>query len=81
MAIDISGLYFFMPVFSFLFVFMIVWAVLAKTKLLGEAGFINFFVSFIMAIIFMSFSSLDLYVRTIIPWFVVLFIMVLSKII
>jgi len=65
-----------MPVFSFLFVFLVVWAVLAKTKLLGEAGFVNFFVSFIMAIIFMSFSSLDLYVRTIVPWFIVLFIMV-----
>ena len=76
MAIDISGIYFFMPVFSFFFVFLIVWAVLAKTKLLGDTGFVNLFVSFIMAIIFMSFSSLDLYVRTIIPWFVVLLIMV-----
>ena len=76
MVIDISGIYFFMPVISFLFVFLIVWAVLTKTKLLGDTGFINLFVSFIMAIIFMSFSSLDLYVRTIIPWFIVLFIMV-----
>ena len=65
-----------MPVISFLFVFLIVWAVLTKTKLLGDTGFINLFVSFIMAIIFMSFSSLDLYVQTIIPWFIVLFIMV-----
>ena len=76
MVIDISGIYFFMPVISFLFVFLIVWAVLTKTKLLGDTGFINLFVSFIMAIIFMSFSSLDLYVQTIIPWFIVLFIMV-----
>ena len=76
MAIDISGIFFFMPVFSFLFVFLIVYAVLARTKLLGDSGFVNFFVSFIMAIIFMSFSSLDLYVQTIIPWFIVLFVMV-----
>lgn len=76
MVIDISGIYFFMPVFSFLFVFLIVWAVLSRTKLLGDTSFVNFFVSFIMAVIFMSFSSLDLYVQTIIPWFVVLFIMV-----
>ena len=76
MAIDISGIFIFMPIFSFLFVFLIVYAVLAKTKLLGEAAFINFFVSFIMAIIFISFSSLELYVQTIVPWFVVLLVCV-----
>ena len=76
MVIDISGIYFFMPVFSFLFVFLIVYAILARTKILGDSTFVNFFVSFIMAIIFMSFSSLDLYVKTIIPWFIVLFISV-----
>ena len=76
MVLDISGIFFFMPVFSFLFVFLIVYSILAKTKLLGDSGFVNFFVSFIMAIIFMSFSSLDLYVQTIIPWFIVLFVIV-----
>lgn len=76
MAIDISGIYFFMPVFSFLFVFLIVYAILARTKILGDSAFVNFLVSFIMAIIFMSFSSLDLYVKTIIPWSIVLFISV-----
>ena len=35
-----------------------------------------YFVSLIMAVIFMSFSSLDLYVRTIIPWFIALFVCV-----
>jgi len=76
MAIDISGIYFFMPVFSFLFVFIIVYAILAKTKILGDSQFSNILVGFIMAIIFMSFSSLELYVQTIIPWFVVLFVIV-----
>jgi hypothetical protein len=76
MAIDISGIFFFMPVFSFLFVFLIVWSILVKSKLLGDAAFVNLFVSMIMAIIFMSFSSLDLYVRTVIPWFIVLFVCV-----
>jgi len=76
MVLDISGIYFFMPVFSFLFVFFIVYAILAKTKILGDSGFVNVLVSFIMAIIFMSFSSLELYVQTIIPWFIVLFVCV-----
>jgi len=76
MAIDISGLNFFMPVFSFLFVFIVIYALLFKTKVLGESEFILALVSFIISIIFMSFSSLDLYVQTIIPWFVVLTVVV-----
>jgi hypothetical protein len=76
MAIDISGIFFFIPVFSFLFVFLIVWSILVKTKILGDAPFVNLFVSLIMAVIFMSFSALDLYVRTVIPWFIVLFVCV-----
>lgn len=74
MALDITGIYFFMPVFSFLLVFFIVFAILAKTKVLGDSAFINVLIGFIMAIIFMSFSSLELYVQTIIPWFVVLLV-------
>ena len=76
MAIDISGLNFFMPVFSFLFVFVIVYVLLARFKVVVESKFANVLISFIIAIIFMSFSSLKLYVQTIIPWFVVLLVIV-----
>jgi hypothetical protein len=74
MAIDTSGLYFFMPIFSFLFVFVVVYAILAKTKILSGSNFIHALISFIMAIVFISFSSMELFVRTIIPWFVVLIV-------
>jgi len=76
MVLDISGIFFFMPVFSFLFVFLICYAILIKTKLLGDMAFVNTLVSFIIAIVFMSFSSVELYIRTIIPWFAVLFVIV-----
>ncbi len=76
MALDISGLNFFMPIFSFLFVFVVVYALLFKTKVLGENQFVLSLISFIVAIIFMSFSSLELYVQTILPWFVVLAVVV-----
>ena len=76
MAIDTSGLNFFMPIFSFLFVFVIIYAVLAKTKIIGENKFVHLLISFIISTVFISFSSLELYVRNIIPWFVVLFIVV-----
>ena len=76
MALDISALYFFMPVFSFLFVFVIVYAILTKTKVLGESQFVKLLVSFIMAIIFLSFSSMELYLLTVLPWFIVLVVLV-----
>ncbi|MEK6935774.1 MAG: hypothetical protein AABW67_03225 [Nanoarchaeota archaeon] len=76
MPIDISGLSFFMPVFSFLLVFLIVYAILAKTKIVGDNNFIHFLISFIIAIIFLSFSSMRLYVETITPWFVVMIVIV-----
>ena len=76
MAIDITAVYFFMPVFSFLLVFFIVFAILAKSKILGDSAFINILIGFIMAIIFMSVSSLELYFQTIIPWVVVLLVCV-----
>ena len=75
-VIDITGIYFFMPVFSFLFVFLIIYAILIKFKILGDSQFVNLLVSFIISIFFMSFSGVDLYVRTLIPWFVVLLVCV-----
>jgi hypothetical protein len=76
MSVDISGLSFFMPVFSFLLVFLIVYAILAKTKIIGENNFIHFLISFIIGVIFLSFSSTRLYVETITPWFVILIIII-----
>jgi len=70
--VNILGIDLFMPVFSFLFVTLITYLILQKTNVLGGSNFVSALVSFIVAIIFMSFSSLELYVRTIIPWFVVL---------
>tara|TARA_Y100000034_G_scaffold94740_1_gene114872 strand:- start:354 stop:857 length:504 start_codon:yes stop_codon:yes gene_type:complete len=76
MALDISGLNFFMPVFSFLLVFIIVYSLLAKYKVIGDNKFTLSLISLIIAIIFMSFSSLDLYIQNVVPWIVVLIIIV-----
>lgn len=76
MPLDISGLQFFMPVFSFLFVFVIIYAILAKTNVIGNSKFIHVLVSFIISIVFMSVSSMNLYVLEIIPWFAVLIVIV-----
>lgn len=71
--IEISGLNFFMPLFSFLFVFLISYALLKKTQIFGDTPF-YLVISLILAAVFFSFSSLELYVRTVMPWFVVLIV-------
>lgn len=72
MTIDISGISYFMPIFGFLFVFVIVYALLAKTKILGESQFVNLLIGFIIAIVFSTVGSAQEYVKTVTPWFVVL---------
>ncbi|MBI2629908.1 hypothetical protein HYW76_02310 [Candidatus Pacearchaeota archaeon] len=72
--LDISGLSYFMPIFGFMFVFLIVYSVLAKTKILGEEKWINVFVGFIVAIIFAIMTPSREYVQTVIPWFAVLIV-------
>ena len=63
-----------MPLFGFLFVFTVMYAVLAKTKILGEGLGTNLIVALVFAIIFVSFAPGLAYVQTILPWFVVLII-------
>ena len=74
MALDYSWIGYFMPIFVFLFVFVVMYAILVKSKILGDGAFINSFVSFIFAIIFVSFSPSIDYVSTITPWVAILII-------
>lgn len=72
--IDVSWLNYYMPIFGFLFVFVVVLAVLMKTKILGDNDFVNLIVSFIFAIVFITFSPGVDFVTTVIPWVVILII-------
>lgn len=67
-----------LPIMAFMFVFLVTYALLAKTNLLGGNTFIHFFVSFIIAIVFaMSPTATEFTVMTI-PWIAVLTVAVLS---
>ncbi len=72
MAFDVSWLAYYMPVFGFLFVFTVVYAVLTKTEILGDHAFTNLLVSFVFGIIFISFSPGVAFIQTIVPWFMIL---------
>jgi len=71
MALEVEGLNYITPVLVFLFVFVVMYAILAKIKILGENKFIHLLVSFIIAIIFVVFSSAREYVIQLTPWFAV----------
>lgn len=71
MAIDISGISYFAPVAAFLVVFLIVFAMLNKTKLIGENAWVQLFLSLLIATIFISGAGVRDYVLTITPWFAV----------
>lgn len=74
MVVDISGLSYFMPIFGFLFVFVVVYAILTSTKILGDSKWINLLTSFILASIFSVVSSAQEYLQNVTPWFVILMI-------
>ena len=80
---NLAGLLFLKPILAFLVVFIIVYAILAKSKMLGEDKFVNLFVSFVLASVFVAASDVTQLVLSVMPWFVVLlvlmfFVLVLS---
>lgn len=67
----IEGLNFFMPIFAFLFVFILVYALLEKTKVLGGTQWLHLFLSFLLAIFFIVNASLVDFIRFNAAWFAV----------
>ncbi len=75
--IDLTGISAFIPVFGFLLVFVVTYALLGKTKALGENKFVHILVSFAVSIIFLVSASAVQYVKLIAPWFAVLIVSLL----
>lgn len=74
MAADVSSFTYFAPILVFLIVFAIMIALLHKTKLVGENMYIQVFLSFVIATIFITASSARQLVLNVVPWFAVLLI-------
>lgn len=77
MAADVSAFVYFLPIFAFLIVFSIIFAVLNKFKIIGENLFFQLFFSFVVATIFVTASSARQVVLSVIPWFAVLIVAML----
>ena len=84
MAADLSFLTYFAPILAFLLVFVVSFAVLSKTKLIGENSFLQSFISLIIAAIFVASAGVRDLVLNIVPWVAFLivslvFVMILLK--
>lgn len=73
-TVDLSLISNYLPIVAFLLVFTVVFAVLAKTKVLGESKFVNLLVAFLVATMFVSVTSAKDYILNMTPWFAVFII-------
>ncbi len=75
MAAQISGISYFLPIFSFLLVFILVFAVIKKSKILNNDA-VAIFVSLILASFFIVNTKMVEYVRFNATWFAVFLVCV-----
>lgn len=75
--INVSLLKFFMPIFLFMFVFALMYAILKKTGLVGESPFALMVMAFVVAIVFVVTPAAFQFTKVITPWFVVFIISLL----
>ncbi|MEI6058829.1 MAG: hypothetical protein WCP89_03595 [archaeon] len=73
---SIATLNYFIPIFAFLLVFIIIYALLKKTAVLGDDNFVALFISFILATFFIIRASLVEFVAFSSAWFSVFIVCV-----
>jgi hypothetical protein len=73
---DLSSVAYIMPLLAFLLVFIVTFAILAKTKLLGANSFLHLFLSFLIAIVFVLAPSAQQITLFSVPWIAVLVVMI-----
>jgi len=73
---DFSPMRALLPVFGFLLVWIVMYLVLWKLKILGDNKWALIFVSLIIGIFFIAFSRGTAFIENITPWFAIIVIMV-----
>jgi hypothetical protein len=74
MVADISSISYFLPIFSFLLVFIVSYAVLKKTGILGDNNGVSLFISLIFAAFFIVNTRMVEFTQDISSWFAVFLI-------
>lgn len=74
MAVSFAALNYFLPIFAFLLIFVVVYAVFAKTGILGDNSAVHLIISFILAVFFIVQVSLVDFIQFSSAWFAVFFV-------
>lgn len=74
-TVDLTGIAYFNPILSFALILVLAFAVLKKTKILGESTGIQAIISIILSLIFVSVVNVREYVEMVSPWFAVLIVL------
>ncbi|MBU0957326.1 MAG: hypothetical protein KKF56_00800 [Nanoarchaeota archaeon] len=72
--VELTALEFLAPISMFVLIFVVVYAILVKTKVLGENNAINATVGVILALIFSIVTDTRDFAQDVIPWFAVLLV-------
>ena len=72
--LDIGILNHFIPIFVFILIFVVMYAILLKTHLLGENKGLISLASFVIALLFIITQTATEFIQLVTPWFVVLII-------
>ncbi len=73
--IDVTGVSYFNPIFTFTLLFVIVYAILSKTKILGDSTAMQAIVALVLSAIFVSVVEVRGYVESVVPGFAVLVVL------
>jgi len=74
MSASLSAIGYFVPIFAFLLVFIVVYALLVKTQILGGSSWVMLFISFVLASFFIVQASLVDFIQFSSAWFGVIVI-------
>lgn len=77
LMLNTALLKFFMPIFIFMFIFALMYALLKKTKLIGDSPFPILVISFVIAIVFVVTPATFKFTNVITPWLVVFIVSLL----
>ncbi len=69
--VPLSAIGYFMPIFAFLLVFIVIFAILKKTDILGDNSAVSVFISFIISSFFVVEASLVEFIQFNSAWFAV----------
>jgi len=75
--LDVTGLEYFSKIFVFLFVWLVVYAVLAYTKVLGNNQAVSILIGLILALLSLFVPVVTGAIQFIAPWFVLVFVFII----